>query len=29
LFRDLEVGEGDGWVFISDQQKRVLVAIEK
>lgn len=29
LFRDLQVGDGSEWVFISDQQKGVLNAVEK
>ena len=29
LFRDIHVGSGDGWVFISDQQKGILNAVEK
>jgi hypothetical protein len=29
LFRDLSVGEGDDWVFISDQQKGILTAVQK
>ncbi|CAN6171229.1 unnamed protein product [Urochloa humidicola] len=29
LFRDLQVGDGADWVFISDQQKGVLNAVEK
>jgi hypothetical protein len=29
LFRDLGVGEGDDWVFISDQQKGILTAVQK
>nr|CAH66742.1 H0404F02.18 [Oryza sativa] len=27
LFRDLKVGSGEGWVFISDQQKGILNAV--
>jgi hypothetical protein len=29
LFRDLEVYGGTGWVFISDQQKGILNAVQK
>lgn len=29
LCRDLHVGDGTDWVFISDQQKGVLNAVEK
>ena len=28
FFRDVEVGDGDGWVFISDQQKGILNAFQ-
>lgn len=29
LFRDISVGGGTGWVFISDQQNGILSAVEK
>lgn len=29
LFRDIGVGEGNDWVFISDQQKGILTAVAK
>ncbi|XP_015622730.1 uncharacterized protein [Oryza sativa Japonica Group] len=29
LSRDLQVGDGEGWLFISDQQKGILNALEK
>ncbi|KAK1646211.1 hypothetical protein QYE76_064016 [Lolium multiflorum] len=29
LFRDILLGDGDGWVIISDQQKGILNAVEK
>ncbi|CAN6208703.1 unnamed protein product [Urochloa humidicola] len=29
LFKDLGVGDGSDWVFISDQQKGILYAVEK
>ena len=29
LFRDIGVGSGSDWVFISDQQKGILTAVEK
>ncbi|XP_024317517.1 uncharacterized protein LOC100846822 [Brachypodium distachyon] len=28
LFRDIDVGDGEDWVFISDQQKGILNAVE-
>ena len=29
LFRDVGVGDGEGWVIISDQQKGILNAVPK
>lgn len=29
FFRDVQVGDGDGWVIISDQQKGILNAVER
>lgn len=29
MFRDIEVYGGTGWVFISDQQKGILNAVQK
>ena len=29
LFRDIQVGDGQEWVFISDQQKGILNAVSK
>jgi hypothetical protein len=29
LFRDIQVGDGKEWVFISDQQKGILNAVQK
>lgn len=28
LFNDLKVGDGEGWVIISDQQKEILNAVQ-
>uniref|UniRef100_A0A0A9BKX4 MULE transposase domain-containing protein n=1 Tax=Arundo donax TaxID=35708 RepID=A0A0A9BKX4_ARUDO len=29
LCKDIKVGDGSGWVFISDQQKGLLTAVNK
>ena len=29
MFRDVGVGDGEGWVIISDQQKGILNAVKK
>jgi hypothetical protein len=28
LCRDLQIGDGDGWVVISDQQKEILKVVQ-